>query len=70
VNNKERKQMDKLNKRIGAVGAVFFIGGLLLMFGAVGGMDDPSKEAYFIEQAAAAVIGGFWMLVGARLLQD
>ncbi len=62
--------MDKLNKRVGALGATFFIGGLLLMFGAVGGMDDPSKEAYLVEQAAAALIGGFWMLVGARLLQD
>jgi hypothetical protein len=62
--------MDKLNKRVGALGAAFFFGGLLLMFGAVGGMDDPTKEAYFIEQCAAAVIGGFWMLVGARLLKD
>jgi hypothetical protein len=62
--------MDKLNKRVGALGAAFFFGGLLLMFGAVGGMEDPSKEAYFIEQCATAIIGGFWMLVGARLLQD
>ncbi len=62
--------MDKLNKRVGALGATFFFGGLLLMFGAVGGMEDPSKEAYFIQQCAAALIGGFWMLVGARLLED
>ena len=62
--------MDKLNKRVGAVGATFFFGGLMLMFGAVGGMDDPTKEAYFIQQCAAAAIGGFWMLVGARLLRD
>ena len=62
--------MDRLNKRIGAVGATFFIGGLLLTFGAVGGMEDPAKEAYFVEQCAAALIGCLWMLVGARLLKD
>jgi hypothetical protein len=62
--------MDRLNKRVGALGATFFFGGLLLMFGAVGGMEDPAKEAYFLEQCLAAVVGMSWMLVGTRLLQD
>lgn len=62
--------MDKLNKRIGAVGAAFLFGGFLLVFGAVGGMEDPAKEAYFLHQVAAAAMGLFWMFVGTRLLRD
>jgi hypothetical protein len=31
--------------------------GFLLMFGAVGGMEDPSKEAYFLEQCLVALVG-------------
>lgn len=34
---------------------IFF--GFLLTFGAVGGMDDPSKINYFWEQIAAAAVG-------------
>jgi hypothetical protein len=62
--------MDRLNKRIGAVGAAFIFGGFLLMFGAVGGMDDPSKADYFWAQVATAAIGIMWAWVGVRLLRD
>ena len=48
--------------------AVFLFGGFLLMFGAVGGMEDPAKEAYFVQQVAAALAGMFFSLVGVMLL--
>jgi hypothetical protein len=62
--------MDKLNKRIGALGAVFLMGGFLLVFGAVGGMENPDQEQYFGYQVITAALGLFWMLVGTRLLRD
>lgn len=62
--------MDKLNKRIGALGGVFLFGGFLLVFGAVGGMDNPEQAEYFWYQLSAAVMGLFWMWVGTRLLKD
>jgi hypothetical protein len=62
--------MDRLNKRIGAVGAAFIFGGFLLMFGAVGGMDDPTKADMFWAQVATALIGAMWAWVGTRLLRD
>ena len=46
----------------------FILGGFLLVFGAVGGMDDPDQADYFIEQLAAAVTGLFFMFVGTALL--
>ena len=62
--------MDRLNKRIGAVGGAFILGGFLLMFGAVGGMDDPSKADYFWAQVATAIVGIMWAYVGTRLIRD
>jgi xanthine/uracil permease len=50
------------------LGAVFLFGGFLLVFGAVGGMDNPDQMDYFMEQLAAAVTGLFLMLVGTSLL--
>lgn len=64
------KQMDKLNKRIGALGGVFLIGGMLLAFGAVGGMENPDQVDYFWAQAATAALGCLWMWVGVRLIRD
>ncbi len=37
--------------------AFMFFFGLLLTFGAVGGMEDPAKMDYFVEQILTAVVG-------------
>lgn len=47
--------------------AVTFLG-FLLVFGAVGGMEDPSKEAWFLEQCLVALVGLVVMLGGAAVL--
>ena len=62
--------MDRLNKRIGALAGIFLAGGLLLVFGAVGGMDNPDQVDYLWAQIAAALMGLLWMAVGVRLLKD
>jgi len=36
---------------------IMLVTGFLLMFGAVGGMEDPSKADYFLEQCLVALIG-------------
>jgi hypothetical protein len=46
----------------------FIFGGVLLMFGAVGGMEDPAKADYFLEQLVIALVGVFFAFVGTRLL--
>ncbi len=51
------------------LGLVFFLGGLLLAFGAVGGMEHQ-PEANLVYQTAAAVIGLAWMWVGTRLISE
>jgi hypothetical protein len=61
--------MDKLNRRIGALGGILLVGGVLLVFGAVGGMENPDQEQYFAYQVATAVMGLFWMFVGTRLIK-
>jgi hypothetical protein len=62
--------MDKLNKRIGALGGILLVGGVLLVFGAVGGMENPDQVDYFWAQTVTAAIGILWMAVGVRLLKD
>ena len=39
------------------VAAVMMGFGFLLMFGAIGGMEDPSKDAYFMDQLLVALVG-------------
>jgi len=51
------------------LGTVFFLGGLLLAFGAVGGMEHQ-PEANLVYQTAAAVVGLAWMWVGTRLISE
>ena len=53
---------------MGKLAAAFIFGGFLLVFGAVGGMDNPDQAEYFVEQLAMAVVGLFWMWVGVRML--
>lgn len=53
---------------MGKLAAAFLFGGFLLVFGAVGGMDNPDQAEYFVEQLAMAVVGLFWMWVGVRML--
>lgn len=48
--------------------AAFLFGGFLLVFGAVGGMDNPDQAEYFVEQMVMAVVGLFWMFVGTVML--
>ena len=48
--------------------AAFIFGGFLLVFGAVGGMEDPAKEAYFLEQLMVAATGIFFAFVGVVML--
>jgi heme O synthase-like polyprenyltransferase len=43
-------------------GLLRFILGLLLVFGAVGGMDDTTQAAFFVEQLLCAVAGLALML--------
>ena len=59
-----------MDKKMGALGGAFLMGGFLLMFGAVGGMDDPSKADYFWAQLATAAVGAAWAWVGTRLIRD
>jgi hypothetical protein len=49
--------------------AVMAFFGLLLTFGAVGGMEDPAKAEYFVEQCLAALVGLGLMFCGAVGLQ-
>jgi peptidoglycan/LPS O-acetylase OafA/YrhL len=44
--------------------------GFLLMFGAVGGMDDPDQAEYFVEQALAAMAGAIMMLAATKIEVD
>ena len=41
-----------------------FFFGLLLTFGAVGGMEDPTKINYLVEQLACALVGLGLMFCG------
>lgn len=44
--------------------------GLLMVFGAVGGMEDPTKANYFIEQLAVAIVGLGLMFCATLALKD
>ena len=46
----------------------FIFGGFLLMFGAVGGMEDPTKVDYLFEQMITAFVGVFFAFIGVMLL--
>lgn len=48
--------------------AALIFGGFLLVFGAVGGMEDPAKEAFFLEQLMIAFAGLFSAFMGVIML--
>lgn len=54
--------------KIKTLGAVMFMGGLVITFGAVGGMDTVPDQ--LIAQLATAASGLLLMFVGTRLIQD
>ena len=49
-------------------GSIRLFVGFLLVFGAVGGMDNPDQAAYFVEQIVAAVVGLSLMFWGVRAI--
>ena len=49
-------------------GSIRLLIGFLLVFGAVGGMDNPEQASYFVEQIVAAVIGLGLMYSGTRAM--
>jgi hypothetical protein len=51
------------------LGIAFFIGGLLIAFGAVGGM-EYQPEASLLAQCLAAASGLFLMFVGTKLIEE
>ncbi len=51
------------------LGAAFIVGGLLIAFGAVGGMEQQ-PEVPLIVHTLAALSGVFMMFVGTRLIRD
>ncbi len=51
------------------IGAAFILGGLLIAFGAVGGMEQQ-PEASLLAQCLAAASGLFLMFVGTRLIKE
>ena len=50
--------------------AIMTLFGFLLMFGAVGGMEDPAKADYFLEQCLVALIGMGLAFCGTLGLQN
>ena len=51
------------------LGTVFFLGGLLIAFGAVGGMEHE-PEASLAAQCLAAITGLSLMFVGTKLIKE
>ena len=56
-----------MNSNTAALMAFF---GLLLVFGAVGGMEDPLKAHLFLEQCAVALVGLALMFCGSLALNN
>ena len=59
----------KSEKGVAMKGSIRFFVGLLIVFGAVGGMDNPEQAAYFVEQIVAAVIGLGLMYSGVKAME-
>ena len=59
-----------MERKQGMIGGMFILGGFLLMFGAVGGMDNPELADHFWAQVATAVIGAAWAWVGTLWVRE
>lgn len=55
--------------KLSTLGAVFIFGGLLIAFGAVGGMEHQ-PESSLILQCLAAISGLSLMYVGTKLIKE
>ncbi len=53
---------------MGKLSLAFIFGGVLLIFGAVGGMEDPEQAQHYVEQLAMAGIGLLWIYLGTTML--
>lgn len=53
---------------MGKLAFAFIFGGFLLVYGAVGGMDNPDQAQYFVEQLVMAAVGLCWMFVGVKIM--
>jgi hypothetical protein len=49
---------------------IMLVFGFLLMFGAVGGMENPDQADYFLEQCLVALIGMGLSLCGSLALNN
>ena len=55
--------------KLSTLGMTFVVGGLLIAFGAVGGMEQQ-PEVPILTQILAAVSGVIMMAVGAKLIKE
>ena len=58
-----------MERKLGALGGAMVMGGLLIAFGAVGGMETQPDVPLLIHLLAAAS-GLFMMWVGTRLIKE
>ena len=58
-----------MEKKLGAVGGAFIMGGIVIAMGAVGGMEQQPEVPLYIHLLAAAS-GLFMMFVGTKLIKE
>lgn len=58
-----------MEKKLGALGGAFIMGGLIITAGAVGGMEQQPEVPLAVHLLAAAS-GLFMMFVGTRLVKE
>ncbi len=58
-----------MEKKLGALGGAFVMGGLIITAGALGGMEHQPEVPLFVHLLAAAS-GLFMMFVGTRLIKE
>jgi len=58
-----------MERKLSALGGAFILGGLLIAFGSVGGMEQQPDVPLYIHLLAAA-LGLIMMFVGTRLISE